>query len=208
MITIQGMKKEPAHWPGSLRSYGLNPFDEPLYRVVWSDSRLHLVGGKWPNGECEYRWIPLYPVSCWVMEKWLSAEAYAGSPAKYEASMKDLESGLLACGPYPERGEYETSFLFEGEPSSSLIATLIGMIERGRDYSQRDNRNALLDAENKSRKAALDRCGDIWTDSQGAFGNRMTNLNPAKLTAEKMRLDISAEQIKSMPKGDSKFFSR
>ncbi len=71
-------------YPVDLREYGLTPFGESLYRVVWSDSRQsvafradkRLVTPKYQHGaESELQ-------EKWILEKWLSAKQYYGMDAE------------------------------------------------------------------------------------------------------------------------------
>ncbi len=32
-----------------MKRFGTNLFEEPIFRIVWSDSRTDLAGGKWPE---------------------------------------------------------------------------------------------------------------------------------------------------------------
>ena len=43
--TIVGNNRTPQHLPiGSLKVFGTNPYNETIFRVVWSESRYYLVG--------------------------------------------------------------------------------------------------------------------------------------------------------------------
>ena len=79
-----------------MKRYGENPYAEPLYRVVFSDSRTDLLGGKWPDGTCEYREVLRYPGirGQWILEKWCSAEEYAGKPEEYNRAQFELFHAL------------------------------------------------------------------------------------------------------------------
>jgi hypothetical protein len=97
-IPIVGDQPSIQLWHGKPAIHGLNPQGWPLYRVVWSETRYYLLGGEWgDNGRVEYRWAPYYAGRKeWVLEKWLSAEEYAGSEAQW---MEDNLAEMLcdAC---------------------------------------------------------------------------------------------------------------
>jgi hypothetical protein len=195
VISVNAAPADVQHFPADLRGYGTNPFGKPIYRCIWSESRLHQIGGQFPDGTREYRWVPLYPVTpltppCWKLEKWLPAVAFAGPRELYEAD-KDPVSGLIPTGPYPTAGEYDHCYSFptDAPVTISMIESMIYRIEAGRRHTFAENRQAHLDAEANRRRTAADRAFDIWSDSQQAFGNLPSNVNPAKRTADKVRLD-------------------
>ena len=215
-----------------LRRFGANPFGENLYRVVYSDTRKHLVGGTWkeysgkpandaevvahgrdPNflrEVTEYRWIPLYPqFHGWVIEKWLSGLEFAGTPFSYDLLQADTASGLLPL-PYPTRGEYvESQKLLVGmEPTITLVAEIIHLIEKGRGISFSDKRKAIVADLEKKEAAHLSKVDDMWKEAQGAFNNKPSNVHPGKRTADDIRFRLSANDLKGMPQESGKFISR
>lgn len=190
----------------SLAHFGVTPFNSPLFRVVWAESVLHTVGGKWKDGNVEYRSVPRYPgTKAFVLEKWLSAFEFGGSPATYEITQKDAETGLLVTGPYPAEGIYEHCYTFPGMPTASAVETHIQQTLYGRKFSLRELRQAHLDVEKKNVLDWENRNRDIWKDSQGAFNNRPSNVNPGKKTADKVQFKKLAEDL-NLPVGDNKFF--
>lgn len=232
MISIASGNKPLSHWPGSLSQFGTNLYNENMYRVVWSDTRFHLVGGMWhdydgaPQNDkelalaggkdinllrrvAEYRWVTRYPgVHSWVLEKWVSAYEYAGTPITWEMSMKDKESGLLVCGPYPSRGEYEHCFTFPDHPSISVIERVINWVKAGQNYSAAEHKTANKNALEKEQKDWLSRGMDIWKDSQSPFqGNAMSG-SPGRKKKEDINFQYTAQDLKGMKKQDGAFFTK
>ncbi len=213
-----------------LRRFGANPFGENLFRVVFADSRKHMVGGTWKdysgapakdkelvNGKdknivreiTEYRWIPLYPgFHGWVIEKWLSGLEFAGTPFSYELLQADTESGLLPL-PYPTRGEYvESQKLLVGmEPTISLVAEIIHLVQMGENSSFAEKKRAIVSDLEKNEKARNDRAEAIWTNAQGAFNNKPSNVNPGKRTADDIKFRYSAGDLKHLPQKAGAFVS-
>lgn len=194
-----------------MKRYGVNPYGESLYRCVWSDSRTHLVGGRWgDNQACEYRQAPLYPgVHAWILEKWLSPEAFAGSRDGWHLQNYDIESGLYTSGPYPERGEYTQCYAFPAGfmPGDSSISSVIGMLNASRNVSLWDKKSALLDNHAAKKKKRETRVEDVFRNAQGPFrGNAVSGI-PGKRTAEKVQLRHTAQSL-GKPVGDNKFFSQ
>lgn len=159
-------------FPGAqMARYGENLFAQPLYRVVFSDSRTDLLGGKWPDGNCEYRESPRYPgiKGQWILEKWMSAQDYAGSREEYERAQWDADSGLMTCGPYPHRGEYVLCHVFISTPTESMIGWAVhdNKISRGMTAGQR--KQGIMQPLEQQQKAQDARFDDVWHESMGPF---------------------------------------
>jgi hypothetical protein len=103
---------------------GLNRFGAPNLRVVWSNSRLGFVGGKFEERDEEgalirekfaLNFMPKYPIEDrWLIEQWIAPEKF-GTPTSWFAQTKEyLEEGNIPqLGPYPSRGEYQVSCVLE-----------------------------------------------------------------------------------------------
>jgi len=214
LTSIIGADKKPNLWVGSsLRHFGTNPYDENLWRVVWAPSRVHMIGGKWgDNGQVEYRWVPRYGgKESWILEKWVDAITYAGTPEAWEITNKCPNgSGLLTCGPYPYRGEYEECFTFPAYPSTGAVERVINWIRWGKEnLNLADHRYAAEEAEMQRRKAQRQRIHDIWDDKRLAFGgNAYSDGKKRKQSgelAEDIKFRVTADQLEK-PVGDNKFF--
>jgi hypothetical protein len=233
MLNIQGEDKKPQFWVGaSLRHFGTNPYSEPIWRVIWAPSRMRMIGGRHterdskPSPDREilargrdisvvrewvgYKWYPMYPKKeCYVLEKWLSSVEYGGSKASYEASQRDPDTGLLVCGPYPERGEYFGAFWFPSGayPAASAVEAKIRQIAFGKTFSYDEHRRANLEAEKKERRDLVNRGKEIILDSLPAHGLRATDRNPARRKPEDYKLRYAAEDL-GLPVGHNKTFTR
>ncbi len=111
-----------------LESYGgCNPYGEPNFRAIWSESRLDWICGKWTEyddttGEVlreviEERHVPKYWVisNRWVIEKWYPPEC---SPEQWNQRTRPpedffKEGNKLQLGPYPARGSYKLAGIVE-----------------------------------------------------------------------------------------------
>lgn len=233
LLSVNGSDLVKQHHEKTLlRLFGANPFGENLWRVVWSDSRKHMVGGKWrdhsgkpaddaellskghdPNfvrEVTEYRWIPLYPgFHGWVIEKWLSALQFCGTPMSYEMLQLDTSTGLLPL-PYPSRGEYLESQRLPPhmEPGISFVTKIINMVRAGEKYKAADHKNAIVEGFAKKEKAQEARALDIWKNAQGAFNNAPQSGAPGKRTADKVQLRYSAEDVRlPKPQHNGQFFA-
>ena len=154
-----------------MQRYGQNLYGQSLYRVVFSDSRTDLLGGKWPDGACEYRESPRYPAirGQWILEKWRSAEEYAGSREAYELAQWDSESHLLTCGPYPHRGEYVHCYTFPFVPGDGMVNQIIVALERSRSLTLGERKQGILAPLAKQQEAQDQRFEDIYDNTMGAF---------------------------------------
>jgi len=151
--------------------FGENLFGEPLYRLVFSDSRTDLLGGKWPDGISNYREVPRYPgiKGQWIMEKWQSAEDYAGTRQQYELQQFDAESGLFTCGPYPYRGEYTYCHTFMGNPTEMQVGWAVHNNKTSRDLTPGARREGIMQPLEKQQREQDQRFSDIWDNAMGPW---------------------------------------
>lgn len=207
---IIGHNKPLQHLPiGSMKPFGTNPYDEPVYRVIWSDSHYVLSGGKHhvydgrpsndnvvnargkdPNQVREqigYKWVPLYPgIHAWVLEKWKSAIGFTGmTEDTWNWQTKDPETGLLELGPYPSRGDYSHSYTFPATPGRMVVMEMIQMIEAGMRYSYAENKQAILNEQERKQKDWNNRFEARAMDARPVGGIRPCNLRPGKVSAER-----------------------
>jgi hypothetical protein len=195
-VTIQ-------QFPCDLKGHGTNLYAEPLWRVVWGESRYFLAAG----ADGHFQWFPLYGVPFWVLERWKSPEEWAGPRDQW---LMQEQMGVK-LGPYPDRGEYDCSFIFQDngkpyEPTRGAIESVIRMVEAGRSISFMEKRAALRADIDRKREAQLQRGIDIYNDAQGPFRHNPVSGLPGKKKPEDIKFTHAAEDL-NMPVGDSKFFT-
>lgn len=159
-------------YPGiSMAHYGENPYGEPLYRVIFSDSRTDLQGGKWPDGTCEYREVFRYPgvKHKWILEVWKSPIESAGTPQHYELEQWDAESHLLSNGPYPHRGEYWLCHEFIGEPTEMQVGWAVHNNKVSRDLTAGQRKEGIMTPLEKQQREQDQRFSDIWDGAMGPW---------------------------------------
>jgi hypothetical protein len=178
--------------PVNLSHLGKAPAGNPLWRVVWSESRVQTLGGRHANGELGYRVDKLYDgiAACWVLEKWMSAEKFTGmTQEQYEAwdspyRFRDVVqrevmgvrlppeqrgTAFFVNGPYPRKGE-----------AVDAVETVIKVITYDQlSFTDADRVTALKLRDELRKKERLDRMDAIINDAQAAPGSRV---------AEKMTL--------------------
>lgn len=220
MDNIIGDRRTLQHLPiGSLKVFGTNPYGEAVWRVIWSESRDAMSGGKHviydgrpsndnvvnelgkdPNQLREwigYKWVPLYPgIKAWILEQWLSGFGFTlMTPEMFNFQYKDKETGLLELGPYPDRGDYQDAYTFPAEPGLSRIAEVISWVVAGKGYTQEEHKQAILAEKAVKDKDWSNRYEARHMDARPVGGNRPINLRPGKKSAEqKINFAKSAEQ--------------
>lgn len=185
------------HFPAmSMAKYGLNPYQENRYRVVFAPSRRHLVFGEWPDGSQCAHWVKSYPDAGnhWVLEGWRSALEIEPRGKEY------WERNLLIIGPWPERGDYELIHMFlEAPPTDGQVEKLITWSKAGRERisfgqtltfnredagREKQQRSDMADAMLKNRLPAFGARAFA-----GAHGRRRSHAEDAELkTAEQLGL--------------------
>lgn len=190
--------------PIDLSGFGKNPFGKNIWRVVWGPSRTYKAGMKSETGTVQVKELPLYPgTQAWILERWLPPVKFAGTREAWEIQERNNDVQL---GPYPAEGEWcGCDDLWQQIPSVSDVVAKVNLILYGVNFTFDEKRNAIMENERRKEESWLSRGMDIWKDSQGAFNNKPTNINPAKKTADKVRLDVAAEDL-GKPVGDGKFF--
>jgi len=219
VVVLHEWSKPTPEWvEKTVRRYGTNIYGDPLFRIVWSETRKHLVGGIWEDHsdkDCvnlirevaEYRWVPVYGnTQRWVLETWCPPEKY-GTPAIWEREFRDEKSGLLTLGPFPSRGDYEHSYTFEYDGqyvplTPESVEAVCYLIEKGREYSYALKKAALEEEQKRKDREWEERAKDIIRDAQSPFHNN--TFTGRYVTGEKKRkedidFNISADEL-TLPK--------
>ena len=149
--------------PTDLKEYGTNPWGQPLYRIVWSDTRLMKIRHMGKTVE-----MKMYDHlgAKWIMERWLPAEQVMGmSRAAFDTLVADKSLPQMA---YPVRGEYEFVLVFPQEVVVGAARKTIEMIEFQRNnFTAKDRKNIAAENAIKIEMAADEARKEI-------LGNAMT----------------------------------
>lgn len=138
--------------PIDLSEYGKTPKGKPLYRVVWSDTRLMKVRYAGKTHE-----LPMYGhlAGKWIMERWLPAEQVMGmSREAFDILVRDQK--LPECS-YPIDGEYEFVMAFPQEVVPGVAHKTIQMIEFQRNNLTAKDRKAINDESELQKAKDVDR---------------------------------------------------
>ena len=166
-------------FPGvAMSKFGMNPYGEPTYRIVFAKSLRELICGQWGDGYNGARWVVKHEEytrrfdkmlgqwigkDCWILEQW--------QPPQVSREVWDLN--FLILGPYPSQGDYEFVHAFlEAPPTASQVEKLITWSRYGRErysVSELTNyRRGQLIAQEKQRDATTE---DMIRNRLPAFGH-------------------------------------
>jgi hypothetical protein len=101
------MRSSPEWFQNELtRIGGVNHYDEPIFKLVWSQEPRLVIGGRFQDGFIGYRHVPMIPGEpCWAILIWEPSSVF-GSRESWEIDYRDPETQLLDAGPYPRYGRY------------------------------------------------------------------------------------------------------
>jgi hypothetical protein len=180
----------PTYHPTPMARFGLNPHQQPMWRIVFADSVKRLIGGHWPDGNEEYRLARVYTgpgaKGKWVLESWISAFEHTGCTAE-EYPIKFQANGCVTTiqnEPYPYDGTYVERHIFAGEPTG--VEELIAKWIRERDIGwaeRRRMRQEVIDyTAQKTQESERYRLRDAQPDPNGLMmlGKQKSGLRPAK----------------------------
>lgn len=193
-----------------MEKYGQNPYGDNIWRIILASSRRFIVAGLWGAGATAGQTCaseePLYPslfsatTDNWILEKWISAMEFAGcSPEVWEWRYQSQ-------GPYPERGDYVLSHVFETcGPSDANLDKLISWINEGKKRSFQEIRNGIQDSLDYEKKEAsrigFDREYDKLSAHLdyamvGPYATRGTKTAPCRLSAAQAGLPAHLNHAK------------
>ena len=161
-------------YPGlDLSSVGKTPTGAPLFRVVLASSRIETVY----DSEGTFHRIPVYFHDGWVLEKWLKAEDFAGTPERFAADCKT--AGLKKR--YPTEGEYDAVHPFKTNDEVQLALLYAQMAQYGWENLTVPDRKKIHDfhIEKRAKDVAQQR-RDMIADAApvgfGYMGGKRTGL--------------------------------
>ena len=201
---------EPQHWPTPMSRFGLNPYSENLYRIVFAPSVKRMVGGEWPDGAVEYRFRPKYRAlgNVWILEKWISAfEDSKMTPETYKLMFTDTSTGLLVAGPYPHHGVYTHVHTFESVvPGDCNLEWLIGIINKAKSNDPVKVEAAIKEHYQKQEATDDANSLDRLRDAMPSFGLRSASFGGHVKSFKAHRFDVKAKELwqKGMPIGRNK----
>ena len=156
-----------------------------------------MIGGRWPNGNLAYMWVPYYGLRQeWVLERWLSAKEFAGEEKDWNiaAQAYDFDEwgqqvpilGMLTF-PYPRRGWYEHVYSFPTDAPPNMEA-IVPLLEQYKTLTIGQIKAGIALWHERKKKEWEQKVEDGFLDAQGAFHNLPSSVNPGKMTADKVDL--------------------
>ena len=190
---------------------GVNIFGEDCYRLVWGYNRLSWKGGLWEDREYpsmrllreqfDLRWVPKYiKRDRWHLEVWNPPANY-GTPEVWNEQTRIYDprygatSSLLALGPYPSRGEYESIWVIENQrggfkqitrPVVEFVAGIVTAHRQATKEYRWARFRKWQEEQEKQREREMDSVLDDALDIP--FGGLSSNTSPKGWT------DIIAEE--------------
>lgn len=157
-----------------LSPIGTTPTGLPLYRVVKANTRLHNYYDE-SGAYCTDRIYP-HLEEKWILEKWLSAEDFAGTPEAFASADKQL--GIKR--PYPTDGEYDVIYAFPNAEELALAYLYAKLAQWGKESLSFADRKRINDirVETEKKRVAQERKDIIADAAPSKFGR----------CAEKVRL--------------------
>jgi hypothetical protein len=176
------------------RKLGVNQFDEPLYRVIWGWNRLEWIGGLMSrydeSGRFKFEEYGLFmepkysyladQCNRWIVEKWIPPEMY-GTREAWEQDTAEINGmeETQALGPYPDRGDYELSFVLKDNKTGGfiqlcdqLVSDVVDVAQASREISAAKRRQYLEEQELLKEENFRKEVSDVWDDAAPAFGGR------------------------------------
>lgn len=137
--------------PLDLSQYGLNPDGEPIYRVVWADSRVEKA-----EKDGRIHEIQLYEGIAqgkWVLEKWIPVELYLGMTAEQYREKCRQEGVAMEI---PVTGTYQMAGgVFPGEVTARLAHLWASQINFDQaNFTPADRARAYREAYEESLRLA------------------------------------------------------
>ncbi len=202
--------KTPQLLPLPMARYGLNAYNEPLFRVAWSDSVIELLGVQ-KGEEIKFDEYPSYPdIHAWVLEKFQTSAEYAGPREVYD--MKEM-TAAVKLGPYPERGKYVHCYTFPFEPDHSMIDIYVRANRATNHLTRVEQKDAIMAPLLARRARQHQRIDDVFAEAQDAFKGEAVGFDRPGIIrrrpnrkASDIQFKRSAEDI-GLPMSDNAFFT-
>jgi hypothetical protein len=183
-VQLCGEIPEPTHWlgnphPRDMKRFGTNPYQGPLFRIVFAPSVKMLCGGEFADGFTGYRVRPAYRHigAKWIMEKWISAWDHTlMTEEQYNLKFRDPFTGLIVTGPYPSRGVYFECHTFDFlSPGQCNIETIAALVKKAKLNDPIENARSIKASREADEKDQQQKRYDKIKDLMPAAGIRAAN---------------------------------
>jgi hypothetical protein len=195
---------EPSSYPVGMSRFGMNPFHQPLFRMVYAPSVKKMIFGTDTKGVTGGHIRPAYRRlgEVWILEKWISGQQSCQmTPQEYENfGARCPQSGLLIEGPYPVTGVYEHVWTFDADTLQGGIEgaldKIIALVNKGAGRSYEEIKAANKEFDAKEEKRAADERFLRVRETESCFGIRPASLpgGPRTGNLKSLRDPITADK--------------
>lgn len=120
-------EREITFYPGlDLSECGKTPTGKALFRVVLASSRIDRC---YSASTGIFHVLPMYMHDGWMLEKWLSAQEFAGTPEAFEEYCKTIDLKKK----YPTDGEYDAVHPFQSNEEVGLALEYARLAKFGKE---------------------------------------------------------------------------
>jgi hypothetical protein len=175
--TVHNLEPDPEVVRYLTQAGGLNLYDEPNYRLVWSNCATKPQRLPWPNVSARIVERPhrlqygrAFLNDRFIIEKWQPPDIY-GYPEDWVETEWSKSGSLVDYGPYPSRGKYHLIDVVENaksgfmHPSREYIRMVLLAATRKSEMSTLEQRNAIEAVEDAEEDAAYNRRLDMIRDA-------------------------------------------
>lgn len=182
---------------------GSNPYGEPKFRLVWSQTRTEITGGIWekPDGtkQAEMRTVLKYGLDpCWVLEKWIAPDC---GPEQWRRT-NEIAPDVSLLGPYPSRGTYESCYEFQFEPKYRTLALLVPLILKAEALKAQQIKDAISAQQAQQQKDWDTKFDAVYENTKPAYFGPVSGPGIKNKTApsDRRTLKLSAQDVAKMTK--------
>jgi hypothetical protein len=207
---------------------GVNRYDSPNFKLVWSQYETYVAGGIWSVDEQYFKGYRRLLLGsgepCWTLLQWHDAIEY-GTPESYYVQNYDADSSLQILGEYPYSGRYEVVFnlryhqmednklTFHTMPlNNTLIDKILPIMLMARGISWMKTKAAAMELQRQEEEEKTRMIERHLQDNAPAFGRsavsftrqgvRSTEIDKRMIEMQRM-WNTLAKAAAEMPKGMS-----
>lgn len=183
------------------REGGVNPFGQPMFRLVWGPSTTRTIWGQMEGGYCgQHIELKYGPDPIWHLEMWKPPELF-GTPEYWYSLNYDPITGLHINGDYPFSGDY-CHHSRMNNLNYRILEEKIPKIQEARTLTFKQRKKIIEDRILAEKRENARIIHDAYLNAQPAFGgvagtyesNREAWMD--RIFAKQNGFKISAEEIK------------
>lgn len=198
---------------------GLNPYGQPMFRLVWGGTAKNVTFGQTATGKKgQHEYLRYHGIPAYFLEFWKAPEM---SVDLFYRETWDPISQMHTLGDYPAFGEYVKVAQFytketrngklEIVPQSvtfGFLDDIVALVNRSKNLTEADRRKLIIAEIQAEKKAANQLAYDAYIDASPAFGgvagtytsNREKTLE--RLGQQPYQKQLTADQVNPASKQD------